>query len=63
MISKILRAYVRHYSDSGQLKAYIEWTDTRGRSGRTEGRPASAHMLSLLARAKREGIPITKEQW
>lgn len=34
----ITRAYVRHYSDNGQTKAYVEWSD----GSRTEGH---AHIL------------------
>lgn len=34
---KITRAYVRHYSDNGQTKAYVGWLDDKGKSGRTEG--------------------------
>ena len=37
MIAKITDAYVRHYSDNGQTKAYVEWIDNRGKAGRTEG--------------------------
>lgn len=37
MIKKITRAYVRHYRDNGQMTAYVEWIDGRGKAGRTEG--------------------------
>lgn len=37
MIAKITRAYIRRYSDNRQVAAYVEWTDTRGKTGRTEG--------------------------
>ena len=75
MIAKITRAYVRTYSDNGQTKAYVEWLDHRGRSGRTEaditGRPEDAvmsecygaHMGALMARAICHGIVIERETW
>lgn len=37
MIKRITRAYVRHYSDNGQTKAYVEWLNHKGVFGRTEG--------------------------
>jgi hypothetical protein len=54
---QIKRAYVRHYSDNGQVTAYIEWAD----GSRTEGEPENGHMLALMARAQREGLNITRE--
>lgn len=74
MIAKITAAYTRHYRDNGQTTAYVEWTDRRGKQGRTEGRvcsrdgdapntPAGPHMAALFARAKRDGVPITHEIW
>ena len=36
-IGRFTRAYVRHYTDTNQVKAYLEWTDRDGKSGRTEG--------------------------
>lgn len=64
MIAKITKAYVRTYTDNGQVTAYIEWLDQRNRSGRTEGAyPPGEHMGALLARAKREGVPVTRERW
>lgn len=59
----IIKAYVRKYSDNEQITAYVEWTDARGRTGRTEGKPGNAHMLALLARAEREGLTVSKEVW
>jgi hypothetical protein len=56
---QIKRAYVRHYSDSGQVTAYIEWAN----GSRTEGEPENGYMLALMARAQREGLNITKESW
>lgn len=37
MIARITKAYIRRYSDNGQVTAYVEWTDGRGCTGRTEG--------------------------
>lgn len=73
MITKITRAYTRHYSDNGQTFAYVEWIDNKGRSGRTEGAQHSdccvrtphfaTHMQALLNRAEREGLTIERERW
>jgi hypothetical protein len=63
IISKITRAYVRTYSDSGQTVAYVEWVDNKGETGRTEGKPDNAHMQALLAKAEREGLRVEYEQW
>ena len=62
-IAEITKAVVRTYSDSGQEKAIISWKDTKGKPGTTEGDPDSTHMKALLARAKREGVKVTKETW
>jgi hypothetical protein len=35
-IAKFTRAYVRHYCDSNQVTAYLEWIDRNGKTGRTE---------------------------
>lgn len=74
MLAKITAAYTRHYRDNGQTTAYVEWIDTRGRTGRTEGRvcsrtgdvdltPAGPHMAALFARAKREGVIAEHQVW
>lgn len=70
MIARVTKAYVRRYSDSGQVSAYVEWTDTQGRTGRTEGpadrrtlRPIGLHMTALFDRTRREGAPVTQERW
>jgi hypothetical protein len=55
----IRRAYIRTYSDSGQVTAYVEWVG----GGRTEGATTNAHMLALLARAEREGVAVEEECW
>ena len=63
MITKITRAYIRQYSDNGQVTAYVEWLCQKGKSGRTEGSPQSLHMTALLSRATREGLVIEHEIW
>lgn len=55
----ITAAYIRHYRDSGQKTAYIEWRD----GSRTEGDPNNAHMLALLSKAHLQGTSIRKEVW
>ena len=70
MITKITAAYVRHYSDNGQTTAYVEWINSHGKTGRTEGAadprtrtPIGAHMTALLDRAAREGVTIEQQIW
>lgn len=63
MFTKITRAYIRKYSDNGQTFAYVEWVDSKGETGRTEGKPDNAHMTALLQRAKREGVKVQRERW
>lgn len=58
MIAKMISATIRHYGDSRQTKAIVEWVNTRGQSGSTEGNPANLHMQALLTRAAREGHPV-----
>jgi hypothetical protein len=63
MITRITAAYTRTYSDSGQVRTYVEWVDHKGKWGRTEGDAANPHMSALLARATREGVPHKRETW
>ncbi len=70
MITKITKAYTRHYRDNEQTMAYVEWIDQRGRNGRTEGpcceidgRPLGWHMEALFNRARRENVKIEHETW
>jgi len=63
MIQKINKAYIRRYCDNGQVAACVEWTDGRGKHGRTEGKPKNPHMAALLARAEREGVPVELQTW
>ena len=68
-IARISAAYVRHYRETGQRIAYVEWIDERGRVGITEGPakpdrvPVHAHMAALFARATREGVETRFEEW
>jgi hypothetical protein len=62
-IAQITDAEIRTYSDSGQVKAYVSWVDAKGERGRTEGDPDGPHMLALLDRARREGVPVHYETW
>ncbi len=71
-IKKITKAYVRTYSDNGQVKVYIEGIDSDGHGFRTEGDVKigprgvyrfGAHMRALISRAKREGVKLKRETW
>lgn len=72
-IAKITDAYVRHYRDNQQTTGYVEWVDTKGKSGRTEGAATrigdqhwqfGQHMAALLARSERElGHKPRLETW
>jgi len=55
----ITKAYIRHYSDNGQTTGYVEYGD----GSRTEGKPRGVHMTALFARARREGVSVTRETW
>lgn len=63
MIARINKVYTRTYTDNGQTRTYVEWTDTRGKTGRTEGDAKNPHMAALLKRAEREGVEHTIETW
>jgi hypothetical protein len=65
MIQKTTDAYIRTYSDNGQTKAYVEWVDTRGKPGRTEGHETNSHMRALMDRFERENIgkSVRRETW
>lgn len=62
-IKQITKAYIRTYSDSGQVQAGVEWVDHRGKKGTTQGDPENMHMKALLIRAKREGIKVEEQEW
>lgn len=55
----IVKAYTRLYRDSGQTKAYVEWSD----GARTEGEPGNMHIEVLFGRAERNGLKIGHETW
>ena len=60
MITKILSANITKYWDNGRTIAYIDWRDSRGKTGTTSGDPKNPHMQALLTRAEREGVTVTK---
>lgn len=62
-IKEITKAYIRTYTDSGQVKAYVEWVDDKGKKGRTEGDPENGQMKALLERAKREKVRVETQKW
>lgn len=62
-IKEITKVTIREYSDSGQVKAHVEWVDQKGKKGVTEGDPENAHMKALIDRAKREKVKIEKDKW
>lgn len=62
-IASIYRAVIRTYTDTGQVVAYVDWTDTKGKAGTTSGDPANGYMVALLARAEREGLTVERESW
>jgi hypothetical protein len=62
-IARITAAYVRTYSDTGQTVGYVEWRDSAGCEGRTEGNPTGPHMRALFDRARREGCSVRTETW
>lgn len=79
MIKSITKAYVRHYRDNGQVKAYIEGVGNSGKPFRTEGPVhhverigregwawedvTGTHMAALLRRAQRDGLTVENEIW
>ena len=54
----IIGAWITHYGDTGQVKAYVRWQNSRGEETTTEGSPNNLHMQSLLDRAIRSGVQI-----
>ena len=63
MTQSIKRIYQRHYTDNGQTKIYVDWSD----GSRTEADANDAwrnpHMAALVTRAWREGFKIERETW
>jgi hypothetical protein len=52
--STIREATITHYCDNGQTFAYIHWAD----GSTTAGDVGNLHMRALVARARREGVPV-----
>jgi hypothetical protein len=57
-IAHIVGAWITHYGDTGQVKAYVRWQNDFGEEGTTEGSPNGLHMQALLDRAVRSGVRI-----
>ena len=62
-IRKITKASVITYSNIGQTKVYVDWIDTAGQKGQTQGVIENAHMQELLKRAKREKVRIERRRF
>lgn len=62
-IASITKVYTVCYRDNGQVTTYVEWVDTRGQVGRTEGSATNGHMAAMINRGEREGIAHTQETW
>lgn len=59
----IVRAYTTRYSDTGQVKAYVEWSDgsrTEGEARRYDRVPIGDHMYALFQRALSLGLTIER---
>lgn len=54
---KIVKAYTCHYGDTGQIVAYVDWSDGSTTSGTD---PVDGHMYALFLRARREGLTIER---
>lgn len=73
MTHAIKRAYVRRYSDNGQITAYVEWSNgarteatlrrVEGRKGRPADFTFGEHMHALFGNAKRSGLKLQRENW
>jgi hypothetical protein len=64
----ITKAYIRRYSDNGQTKAYVEWSDGSRSEGEFTcqccGSPRGGVFIQgLIARARREGVPVEHQSW
>lgn len=62
-IARINSVETRYYSDNGQTKVYVNWTDEQGTTGTTEGEPGGLHIEELIRRARREGANILNTRW
>lgn len=60
----IKRVFIRHYTDNGSTKVYVEWANGSRTEGNVCGRKGlGAHMTALLERAKRQGLKVERETW
>lgn len=59
----ISRTYLRTYSDNGQRKLYVEWSDGSRTECDAKKACSSPHMQALLAHARRAGLPLERERW
>lgn len=55
--------YLRTYSDNGQRKLYVEWSDGSRTECDAEKAVSNSLMQALLAHARRTGVPLTRERW
>ena len=71
-IAHVTDICIRKYSDSGAVRAYVEWIDTTGKAGRTEGAAiiclehcfdVGDHMEALIRRGLREGVYAHGQTW
>lgn len=68
----IVGLFVRRYSDTGQVTAYVAWSDGSRAEGTVQcsinhRRPTTfhfgPHMHALAARARCEGVVLQRETW
>lgn len=62
----ITRATIHRYRDTGQVQSLVHWSDgsaTTGAATWHNKRPVGVHMQQLFARAVREGVTPTYEEW
>jgi hypothetical protein len=57
------RVYTRIYSDSGQKKLYVEWSDGSITECDAEKACSNIHMRSLVAAAQWQGLNLEHEIW
>jgi hypothetical protein len=64
--NKIVRVYTRKYRDTGQVTAYVDWSDgtrTEGPARHYNKVPMGTHMQTLFDRALRDGLNVEREEW
>lgn len=71
-MNTITRIYVRRYSDTGQLVAYVEWSNGSRTVGplthtnhpkRLSLPTFGSHMHALMGNAHRAGLRLVRETW